>query len=107
MRYDLEQEVWRQKRCHDCITIGGFVLIAHAAGGDPHRAVVESADQCIDFIMQRRLRELFWKPPKLAATGDRRMIVKKHAMRVSTFAPVEAHRDDLAALGIVTEAGRI
>jgi len=35
------------------------------------------------------------------------MIVEKHAMRVTAFAALEAHRDDLTALGIVAETGRI
>ena len=53
---------------------------SHGARGDPHGGVIQCADQRIDFVMQRRFSELLWKAPELAAAGDRRMIVEKHAV---------------------------
>src|SRR5215469_5444303 len=69
MRHDLEQEIRRQQRRHGRITIGWLVLIAHAAGGDPHRAIVEGPNQRIDYVVQRRLGEFFGKAPELAAAA--------------------------------------
>ena len=52
--------------------------------------------------------ELLRKAPELAAAGDRRIVVQEHAMRIAALAgPAKRHRDDLAGLGVVAEAGRI
>ena len=44
--------------------------------------------------------ELFRKALEFAAACDRRMIVKKHAVRIAAFAALEGHRNDLAAFGV-------
>ena len=107
MRHDLEQKVRRGERGCDRGVIQGRVLVAHGAGRDADRAVVERPHHRVDLRTQRRLSELLRKTPQLAAAGDRRMIVEKHAVRIAAFAALERNRDDLPALGVIAEAGRV
>ena len=56
---------------------------------------------------ERRQRKLFRESPKLAATGDRRLVVEIHRMDVAASLSLEAHRDHLPRFGVVPESGRI
>ncbi len=87
--------------------VQGAVLVAHGAGGDADRAVVQRADQRVGLDRQRRLGQLLREAPQLAPAGDRRMVVQEHLMGVAADLALVAHRDHLAALGVVAEAGRI
>ena len=81
------------------------MLVAHRAGGDANRAVVEGADQRVGLGAQLRLRKLLGKAPELAAAGDRRMVIEEHAVRVAAAPPAERDRNNLAAFRVVAEAG--
>ena len=107
MRDDLEQEVGRRHRGLDRGEIGRLVLVAHGAVRDAHRAVVQLADQGVDLGAQRGLGQLLGKAPQLAAAGDGRMVVEKHAVGVAALAALEGHRNDLSALGVIAETGRV
>src|SRR6516225_648443 len=75
IRYDLQKEIWRLECGLDSGVIGRLVLVTHSAGRHAHRAVIERADESVDFGTQRRLRQFLWKAPKLASAGDRRIVV--------------------------------
>jgi hypothetical protein len=107
MRDDLEQEVRRRQPLGLGREVQGAVLVAHGAGGDADRAVVQRADQRIGLDRQRRLRQLLREAPQLASAGDRRVVVQEHLVGVAAGLAPPAHRDHLAALGVVAEAGRI
>ncbi len=84
-----------------------LVLVAHGAVGDTQRTIVEFTDQRVDFRPQARLGQLLGKAPQFAAAGDGRMVVEEHAVGIAALAPLEGNRDDLAALGVIAEAGRV
>src|SRR6516165_10159200 len=71
MRYDLQQEIGCFERRFGRGAIGRLVLVTHGPSGHTDRAVIECADQRVDFGAQRRLRQFLWKAPKLASAGDR------------------------------------
>jgi hypothetical protein len=107
VRDDLDQEI----RCGEFpgfeSGIEGAVLVAHGAGRDTNRAVVQGADQCIGLDCQGRLRQLLGKAPQLASPGDRWVIVEKHLMGVTSDFTLKGDRDHLAAFGVVAESRRI
>jgi hypothetical protein len=53
------------------------------------------------------LASFLGKPPQLAAARDRRMIVEEHAMGIAALASLERDRNDLSALRVIAESGRI
>src|SRR5215469_6633471 len=73
---DLEQEIRCSKRGTDRGKIDGLMLVAHGRGCDPHRAVVERADQLIGLNVEGGLGELFRKAPELAAASNRKKLAK-------------------------------
>ena len=87
--------------------VEGAVLVAHGAGRDADRAVVQGADQRVDLDGELRLRQLLGKAPQLAPAGDRRMIVEEHLVDEAAGLALVAHRDDLTAFGVVAEAGQV
>src|SRR5262249_30871366 len=103
MRNDVEQKIWSRERSSDLRQIGFAMFVAHCASRDPKRPVVQGSDQRVDFGPQRRLRQFLRKSPKLTATGDRPLVVEEHAVGVAAPAAAERDRDDLAALGVVSE----
>ena len=107
MRNDLEQEIRRRKRSFDLRQISFAVLVAHRAGRDPKRTVIQGSDQRVDLGSQRRLRQFLRKAPELAATGDRPLVVEEHAVGVAALAAAEGDGDHLPALGVIAEAVRI
>src|SRR5712692_8089657 len=76
MRDDLEQEIRRGEFSRLSRGVEGAMLVAHGAGRNPNRAVVEGADQRVDLDGELRLRQLLGKAPQLAPAGDRRMVVE-------------------------------
>src|SRR5215471_11215228 len=107
VRDDLQQEIRQRERGFDGLQVGLAVLIAHRAGRDPKRSVIERADERIDLGLQFRVGELLRKSPELAPAGDRPLVVEEHAMGVATFAAAEGNRYDLTSFRVVAEAGRI
>src|SRR5262249_23401576 len=107
MRYDLQKEIWRLERGLDGRVISRLVLKTHGPGSYPHRTVIKRTDESIDFGAQRRLGQFLWKAPQLASSGDRRIVVQEHTVRIAAFAALEGHRYDLAGFGVIAEAGRI
>src|SRR5262245_60779935 len=85
MRYDIQKEIWRLERGLDGDVIGRFVLVTHSAGCHADGAVVERANESVDFGAQVRLRQFLWKAPKLASAGNRRIVVQKHTMRIAAL----------------------
>ena len=104
---DLKEKVrFRERGFHGC-KIGGFVLVAHGAGRNADRAVIERAHHGIDLRAERGARKLFGKAPQLASAGNGRVVVEKHAMGVAALAALERNRNDLSAFRVVAEAGRV
>ena len=62
MRDDLQQEIRRPRATLDRRRDRRLVLVAHRAGGDAHRAVVERADQRVDLDPQLGLASFFGNP---------------------------------------------
>src|SRR4051794_14567892 len=88
------------------------MLITHRGGDAEDRTVVQGADQCFALVRNLWRGQLLRKPPNLAASSDWRIVVQVHRMRIIAFlhhaiAASETHRDHLAGLGVVSEAGRI
>jgi hypothetical protein len=83
------------------------VLVAHGSRRDAHWTVIERADERVDLHMEGGIGELLGEAPEFAATGDRRLIIKKHAVRIAAFAAAERDRNDLAGFGVVAEPRRI
>src|SRR5215471_11460847 len=107
MRNDLQKKIRRRERSSDLRQIGFPVFVTHCTGRDPKRPVFERSDQRIDFGSQRWLRQFLWKAPELTATGDRPLVVEKHAVGVAASAAAERDRDHLSALGVIAEAIRV
>src|SRR5436309_3496694 len=53
--------------------------------------------------MECRIGELLGKTPELAAPGDGRIVIQKHAVRIATLAIAESDRNDLAGFGVIAE----
>src|SRR5882757_3658975 len=110
VRYHLEQIV----RCISEFVLLGHgvqrtIFIAHRAGGNSLRAVVERSKQRILSIDRKpRRSELLGKAPDLPAAGDRTFVVQIHRVCVvrPSALPVQ-NRDDLTALRIVAKPRRI
>src|SRR4051812_31578460 len=110
VRYYLEQIV----RCVGQFVLLGSgvertILIAHRAGGNSLRAVVERSEQGV-FSVNRKPRrsELLGKAPDFPAAGDRTFVVQIHRVRVVRLsALLVQNRDDLTALRIVAKPRRI
>src|SRR6476660_4685716 len=83
------------------------MFVAHRAGCNAHWTIVERPDKRVFLDLEARAGKLLWKAPKLTSTCDRRLVVEKHAMRVSPAPAIERHRDHLAALGVVAKAGAV
>ncbi len=85
------------------------MLETHRAGCDTLCAVVERAEQRVVAIdAQGRLGQLLRKTPYFTSTRNRAFVIEVHRMRVVGEAPLLiAHRDDLAAFGVVTKARRV
>src|SRR5215475_10822345 len=98
MRNNLEQKVWSRKRSFDLRQIGFAVLVAHRAGRDPKRPIIQCSDKGVDLGSQRRLGQLFGKAPEFTAAGDRSFVVKEHAVGVAAPAATEGYGDHLTAL---------
>src|SRR3546814_20882702 len=81
--------------------------MAQGAVGYAHGAIVQRADQRVGLDRQRRLRKLLWEAPDLPAAGNRRMVVEEHLVCEAADFAIETDRDDLAALSVVAEAGRV
>src|SRR5262249_17624604 len=107
MRYDLQKEIWCLERGLDGRVISRLVLKTHGPSSYPHRTVIKRTDESVDFGAQRGLRQFLWKAPQLASSGDRRIVVQEHTVRIAAFAALEGHRYDLAGFGVIAEAGRI
>jgi hypothetical protein len=67
-------------------------------------AVIERADEGVDFGAQARLRQFLRESPELAPTGDRRIVVQEHAVRITALAAAKRYRDDLSAFGVVAKS---
>src|SRR5688500_3443778 len=65
MRDDLQEKTRLVHRVHDGVTRDRLVLVAHTAGRDPRRTVVEGAEQGVALHPQRRIGELLGKAPEL------------------------------------------
>src|SRR2546421_3096121 len=57
--------------------------------------------------MECGIGELLGKTPELAAPGDGRIVIQKHAVRIATLAIAESDRNDLAGFGVIAEPSRI
>src|SRR5262249_40387618 len=85
VRDDLEQEIWYGERGLDGVEVGLAVLVAHRAGRNPKRSVIQRADERIDLGLQFRVGELLRKSPELAPAGDRPLVVEKHAKGIAAL----------------------
>src|SRR5262245_26185955 len=95
---DLEQKTGCQQRGFDRTQIGLFVFVPHRADGNLQPAIVQRADQRVDFRLEGRFSELLGKTPEFSAAGDGRMVVEKHAVSVAALAAPKRDRDNLPAL---------
>src|SRR5262249_13607714 len=89
VRDDLQQEIREVERGFDGLQVGLAVLIAHRAGRDPKRSVVQRANERVDLGLQFWVGELLGKSPEFTPACDRSLVVEKHAMGVATFAAAE------------------
>src|SRR5215470_9827648 len=71
VRDDLQQEIRCGERGFDRIQVGLAVLVAHRAGRNAKRSIVQRADEGIDLGLQLWVGELLRKPPEFAPAGDR------------------------------------
>src|ERR1700675_1806370 len=67
MRDDLEQKIWSRERSFDVRQISFAVFVAHRAGRNAKRPIIQGSNKRVDLGSQRRLCELLGKAPKLAA----------------------------------------
>src|SRR5262245_24741686 len=107
MRDDLQQEIRRGERRLGRRKIGLFVLVSHRRGRDPHRTIIQGADQHVDLRAQAGIGQLLRKAPQLAPARDRRLVVQEHAVGVAAPLAPERHGDHLAGFRVVAEAGRV
>src|ERR1700704_2476501 len=107
MRDDLQEEIRRGERRLGGRQIGLFVLVAHRPGRDPHRPVIQGADQHVDLRAQAGTGQLLRKAPQLAPARDRRLVVQEHAVGVAAPLAPERDGDHLAGFGVVAEASRV
>src|SRR5215475_5093211 len=107
MRDDLEQKVRSRKRSFDLRQISFAVLVAHRAGRDAKRPIIQGSDKRVDLGSQRRLCQLFGKAPEFTAAGDRPLVVQEHAVGVAAPAATEGYGDHLTALRVVAETVRV
>ena len=112
VRDDLDHEVRPRQALQDRRRIELAVLVAHCRRHAEHRAVMQRADESLAFVRDLRTGQLLGKAPDLASAGDRRIVIEVHGVHVAAFLhravrPPEAHRDDLAGLGVVAETGGI
>mmetsp|Transcript_49009 Transcript_49009/g.115130 ORF Transcript_49009/g.115130 Transcript_49009/m.115130 type:complete len:287 (+) Transcript_49009:1876-2736(+) len=107
MRNDLEQIVRGSLAAGHGFGIHRAVLEAHGARGHPDRAVIERADQSINFDREMRGGQLLRKPPEFAPAGDWRMVVQIHRMQVVALDTLVFNRNHLAGFRVITKAGRV
>ena len=81
------------------------MLVSHRAGRNPDRTVVERAHQRVDFGVQPGLCEFLRESPQLPASGQRRMVVQVHRVRVVAGLAFVLYRDHLSGFGVVAEPG--
>src|SRR5208283_430016 len=105
IRDDLEKEIRLAKFAQDRAVIQFLVLIPHASHGAEYRAEMQRTDKHFALVAQRGTRQFLRKPPNLAATRDRSLVVEIHRMNVDSLLAAEADRDHLAAFGEIAEAG--
>ena len=107
VRNNLEEKIWSRERGFDVRQISFAVLVAHRAGRNAKRPVIQRSDECVDLGSQGRLRQFLRKAPELAAPGDRPLVVEEHAVSVAALAAAEGNGNYLPALGVIAEAVRI
>src|ERR1700730_11467606 len=83
------------------------MLVSHGPNRNLNRTIMKRADQRIDLRLERWLSQLLRKAPELAAACDGRMVVEKHAVAIAAFAAFERDRNNLSALGVISESGRV
>ena len=112
MRDDLDHEVGSPEALQDGCGINLMVLVAHRGRHAEHRAIVQRADDGLAFMRDLRTGQLLRKSPDFPPPRNRRIVVEVHGVHVAAFlhravGVPKAHRDDLAGLGVVAEAGGI
>ena len=107
MRDDLQKIIRLDEVRMGRAEIERIVLEAHGPGGDAHGAIVERSDQRILVDAQAGLGVFLGEAPQLAAAIDGGAVIQIHGVAVAARLALEFHRDDLAGLRVVAEAGRI